>query len=121
MRGMPTRNTGPEMLVRKALHTIGLRYRLNGSDLPGRPDIIFPKQRIAVFVDGCFWHYCPHHCVLPKNNRGWWRAKLSENRRRDRRNDKALEKQGWVAIHVWEHENYDTAAERISRVVWGLR
>lgn len=117
MRRMPSRNTGPEVMVRRALHALGLRYRLHRAGLPGRPDIVFPRQRVAVFVDGCFWHYCPRHCVLPKNNRVWWLAKLRGNRRRDRCNDRALEKQGWVAIRVWEHENYALAVTRISQVV----
>lgn len=117
MRRMPTCNTSPEVMVRKALHALGLRYRLHRADLPGRPDIVFPRQRIAVFVDGCFWHYCPQHCVVPRNNRLWWLAKLRANRRRDQRNDEALKKLGWVAIRVWEHENYESAANRVSRAV----
>ncbi len=121
MRAMPRRDTGPEVILRRAIHSHGLRYRLRCADLPCRPDFVFPRQRIAVFVDGCFWHYCPQHCVVPKNNRLWWLAKLRANRRRDRRNDKALEKLGWVAIHVWEHENYVSAANRISRAVRGRR
>jgi DNA mismatch endonuclease (patch repair protein) len=121
MRKMPTRNSGPELVLRKSLHRLGMRYALHGADLPGRPDIVFRSARLAVFVDGCFWHFCPRHCVLPRHNHEWWFQKLSANRRRDRIKDKDLAEIGWVAIHVWEHQNMGTAAARISRVVIARR
>jgi len=117
MRRMPTRDSGPEIELRCRLHRLGLRYRLHRASLPGRPDIVFPSARVAVFVDGCFWHLCPRHCTIPRNNRRWWLEKLRGNRRRDRVKDKALAEQGWLAIHVWEHQNMDTAATRIVGVV----
>jgi DNA mismatch endonuclease (patch repair protein) len=70
----------------------------------GKPDFVFRKQRVAVFVDGCFWHCCPHHSNLPVNSRAFWRAKLDGNRRRDRRVDRTLRKRGWRVLRIWEHD-----------------
>jgi DNA mismatch endonuclease, patch repair protein len=117
MRAMPTRHSRPEVLLRQLLHRLGLRYRLHGEGLPGRPDVVFRRAKVAVFVDGCFWHYCPLHGMLPRNNREWWRAKLLANRTRDRRNDRALSAQGWLPLHVWEHENMDAVARRVLKHV----
>jgi DNA mismatch endonuclease (patch repair protein) len=110
MQAMPTSHSRPEVLLRRLLHRRGLRYRLHGNGLPGRPDVVFRRAKVAVFIDGCFWHYCPMHCVLPKNNREWWKAKLLATRVRDRRNDRILSSAGWLTVHVWEHENMDAAA-----------
>lgn len=109
---MPVSNTGPEVRLRSALHRLGLRFRLNAS-LPGRPDIVLPRARLAVFVDGCFWHACPAHGVIPRNNREWWTAKLSRTTARDREKDDALRALGWNVIHVWEHEDANEAAAKI--------
>lgn len=113
MSNMPTESTGPEMELRRRLHRRGLRYRVNRRDLPGTPDISFSRAKLAVFVDGCFWHGCPEHGTVPKANREWWRRKLEANRERDARKDSALRDRGWMPIHIWEHENPDEAAERI--------
>jgi DNA mismatch endonuclease, patch repair protein len=112
MSRMPRRNSGPEMRIRKILHRRGLRYRVHPT-LPGRPDIAFTRVRVAVFVDGCFWHACPLHGVLPKNNRTWWAEKLERNIERDREKDTALVRDGWTVLHVWEHEDSVAAADRI--------
>jgi DNA mismatch endonuclease (patch repair protein) len=117
MKAMPTRHSRPEVLLRRLLHRLGLRYSLHGQGLPGRPDVVFRQAKVAVFIDGCFWHYCARHCVLPKNNRLWWEAKLLANRIRDRRNDRALSADGWLALHVWEHEDMDAAASRVHKHV----
>ena len=111
---MPRANTGPELALRRQLHTRGLRYRVNLRGIPGRPDIAFTRARIAVFVDGCFWHRCPDHGVLPKHNAEWWEAKLAETVARDRRKDSALRECGWTVIHVWEHEDPADAADVIA-------
>lgn len=116
---MPVKNTRPEVQLRSALHALGLRFRLNGG-LPGRPDIVFTRARIAVFVDGCFWHACPEHGVMPKNNREWWQQKLGRNVERDREKDAELAARGWEVIHVWEHEDPVRAASLI-RERWRLR
>ncbi len=114
MSRMPTRDSKPELKLRSALHQLGLRYRLHRKDLPGTPDICFGPVRIAVFVDGCFWHMCPEHGVLPKANRQWWSDKLLANVERDRRKDDELAAMGWLPVHIWEHDDPDRAAQRIA-------
>jgi DNA mismatch endonuclease (patch repair protein) len=114
MQRMPRASTGPEIDLRRALHRCGLRFRVTGVRLPGRPDVVFTRARIAVFVDGCFWHRCPQHGVLPKNNADWWLAKLDRNVERDREKDAALAALGWDIVHVWEHEDMAKAAARIA-------
>jgi DNA mismatch endonuclease (patch repair protein) len=104
---MPRASTGPEVQLRRALHTAGLRYRVHDRALPGTPDIVFPRARLAIFIDGCFWHGCSEHGVLPKNNREWWREKLTINRERDQRKDEGLKSIGWLPLHFWEHEDVD--------------
>ncbi|MER3453275.1 MAG: very short patch repair endonuclease [Chloroflexota bacterium] len=103
MSRMPRESTGPELALRRLLHARGLRFRLHRRDLPGTPDIVLPRARIAVFVDGCFWHGCPEHGTLPKHNREWWAAKLAANVERDRRKDEELVALGWLPLHFWEH------------------
>ena len=121
MQRMPRSSSGPEMLIRRELHSRGLRFRVNHPRLPGRPDIAFTAARIAVFIDGCFWHSCPDHSVLPKNNRDWWRSKLERNVERDREKDAQLEKLGWTVVHVWEHEEPLEAADAIEQIWRSIR
>ena len=109
--------TRPELILRSELHSRGLRFRVNRRQLPGTPDIVFGPAKVAVFVDGCFWHSCPDHGVLPKNNREWWRTKLRANRERDLRKNQELEELGWLVIHVWEHEKVGPAADGIESLV----
>ena len=116
MSRLRRRDTGPEIALRQSLHRRGVRYRLHRSDLPGRPDIVVVKLRLAVFVDGCFWHGCPEHCVAPKSNAEFWRTKIQSNRARDRRNDAGLKGMGWTPMHIWEHENPDEVAEHVRRL-----
>lgn len=110
----PRSSTKPELALRRELHRRGLRYRVNHPGLPGRPDIALTRAKIAVFVDGCFWHRCPQHGTMPRNNRDWWQAKLDRNVARDRAKDTALADLGWTAMHVWEHEAPAAAADRIA-------
>jgi DNA mismatch endonuclease (patch repair protein) len=120
MSRMPRRDSGPEIAVRRILHARGLRFRVNHPDLPGRPDVVFTRARIAIFIDGCFWHACPVHGTLPRNNRDWWRAKLDTNLKRDRRKDEELRALGWTPLHYWEHETpEDVADDVVSR--WSER
>jgi DNA mismatch endonuclease (patch repair protein) len=119
MQRMGRENTAPELALRKALTRLGLRYRLHRRDLPGTPDIVFVTARVAVFVDGCFWHACPEHGVAPRANSGWWSDKLAANRERDARNDEALRESGWLPIRVWEHEDPALAAVSIEAQVSG--
>jgi DNA mismatch endonuclease, patch repair protein len=117
MSAMPTRDTRTEVALRRELHRRGLRFRVQARNLPGRPDIVFTRARIAVFVDGCFWHCCPVHGTSPKNNRDWWAAKLGENVARDRRKDDDLYELGWLPVHVWEHDDPASSADTI-RMLW---
>ena len=116
---MPVKNTGPEVRLRSAMHAVGLRFRI-GSKLPGHPDIVLTRARLAVFVDGCFWHACPDHATTPKNNREWWTEKLERTVQRDLEKDAALRALGWDVVHVWEHEDAVEAAARI-REIWLTR
>jgi DNA mismatch endonuclease, patch repair protein len=120
MQKMRRSSTAPEMLIRNELHHRGLRYRVNFALLPGRPDLAFTLARIAVFVDGCFWHACAEHGILPKNNREWWREKLERNVARDREKDQQLDMAGWVVVHIWEHEDPVVAADAIEEL-WRSR
>ena len=116
MAALRTSSTGPELALRRELHRRGLRFRVNVRNLPGRPDIVLSRARIAVFVDGCFWHGCPVHAVAPKANATWWESKLSDNRERDERNEASLRDTGWLVVRAWEHENPTTVAEEIERL-----
>lgn len=111
MAGIRSKNTKPEMVVRKFLHGLGLRYRLHRKSLPGTPDLVFPKYKTVIFVHGCFWH--GHDCryfKLPKTRTGFWLAKISGNRARDARNEEALRASGWKVIVIHECEIRDGAA-----------
>lgn len=122
MQSNRRRDTSSERLVRSALHRRGLRFRVDlpiqvEGARPVRPDVVFPRARIAMFVDGCFWHGCPEHGTLPATNRGYWIPKIDENQQRDRRNTAALKTAGWTVIRVWAHEDADGVAERVERLV----
>jgi DNA mismatch endonuclease (patch repair protein) len=114
-------DTGPEQRLRSALHRRGLRFRkdhrIDAGDVRVRADVVFPRERVAVFVDGCFWHCCPDHATQPKANASFWVAKLRRNVERDRLVDAALERTAWTVIRIWEHERSDDAASRIANVV----
>lgn len=121
MQRMPRTRTKPEMQLRRELHRRGMRFRVNYPKLPGRPDIAFTKLRLAVFVDGCFWHMCPLHSTMPRNNAEWWRIKLLRNVERDREKDDQLSVRGWHVLHIWEHEDTHEAADKVSALVSSLR
>lgn len=105
MSRVRSRDTGPEMRLRRALWSAGHRYRLgHGLKLPGKPDLVFPRPRMAVYVDGCFWHACPLHATQPKTRSEWWREKLEGNVARDRRVDAQMADLGWTVMRFWEHE-----------------
>ena len=120
MKGNRAADTRPELAVRSAVHRLGLRFRKHARPLPAvrcKPDLIFPTERIAVFVDGCFFHRCPDHGSSPRTNSAYWRAKLDRNVSRDRENDAALAAAGWIVIRIWEHEDAEAAAHRVAAVV----
>jgi DNA mismatch endonuclease (patch repair protein) len=111
MRSIKSSNTKPELAVRRLLTRLGFRYRLHVRSLPGRPDIVFPGRRLALFVHGCLWHL-HEHCPLariPKSKPEYWPAKLARNRSRDIENRKDLERLGWRAEVIWECETRDVA------------
>lgn len=114
------RDTRPETALRSALHAAGRRFRV-AYPVPGRRrctiDIAFPRRRVAVFVDGCFWHGCPEHGTQPKSNVERWAAKLASNRDRDRHVDALLRDLGWVVVRVWEHEELEPACARVLRAL----
>lgn len=118
MMATKRRDTPGELRLRQALHRMGLRYSIDAPPLPDlrrRADVLFRRDRVAVFVDGCFWHGCPRHKSQPKANAEWWRAKLAANIRRDRDTDRRLRAAGWLVIRVWAHEAPDSAAQRVQR------
>ena len=103
MSGIRGKNTRPELLIRRSLHRLGYRYRLHSSKLPGKPDLVFPRYRAVIFVNGCFWH--GHDCHLfkwPSSRAEWWRAKIARTRATDAANRKALAQAGWRILDVWE-------------------
>ena len=122
MQAVPRRDTAPEVAVRRAVWAMGLRYRVDTAPLAGlrrKADLVFTKARVAVFIDGCFWHACPDHGTAPTVNTGYWQPKLARNVERDAETNAALEGAGWVVVRVWEHEDPVTAANRIASSVHG--
>jgi DNA mismatch endonuclease, patch repair protein len=120
MRRTRRRDTSCEMAIRRAVHAMGLRYRVDHPlpfDKRRRADLLFTRAKVAVFVDGCFWHGCPEHGTLPKANRSWWREKIDANKRRDADTTTKMREQQWEVVRVWEHENPEEAALRVSTTV----
>ncbi len=120
MQRQSRRDTAPELFVRRAVWKRGLRYRVDVSPIRGarrRADLVFTRAKVAVYVDGCFWHSCPHHATTPKANRAWWIEKLRANVTRDRDTDRRLHEAGWIALRIWEHEDPETAAAGVERIV----
>lgn len=103
MSNVRNKNTGLEMQLRRALWKAGMRYRVNFK-LPGKPDIVFPKRKVAIFIDGCFWHGCPIHGTNPETNAEFWKTKIKVNIERDIRVTSQLTDMGWLVIRVWGHE-----------------
>jgi DNA mismatch endonuclease, patch repair protein len=120
MRGNRSRDTKPELQLRSCLHALGLRYRVSVrpvSSIRRTADVVFSSVRVAVFVDGCYWHGCPAHYRPAKRNTEFWTEKIETNRRRDFETDRLLEEAGWAVIRVWEHEDPLTAAQGVAEVV----
>jgi len=115
-----TRDTAPEVALRRLLHADGLRYRVDRSPLRGvrrRADLVFGPARVAVYVDGCFWHGCPQHGTRPTANREWWLEKINTNKARDADTDRQLAAAGWLGVRVWEHDDPRSAADQIRAVI----
>ena len=120
MLGNRRRDTQPELRLRRILHARGLRFRVDAQPVRGlrrRADLVFGPSKVAVFVDGCFWHGCPDHGTLPKSNADYWLPSVSRNVERDRETDALLQAEGWCVVRVWEHENGEEAADRVFREV----
>jgi DNA mismatch endonuclease (patch repair protein) len=103
--------------VAEALKRKGFKVSLNPDHLPGKPDLVLDRHRVAVFVHGCFWHGCPRHFRCPKHNARWWREKIEVNRKRDKRKARALRRMGYSVITVWEHEDCSQSASRVQKAV----
>ena len=124
MLGNRSRDTAPEVALRRLLHARGLRYRIATRPLPSvrrTADLVFRPSKVAVFVDGCFWHRCPVHATDPKTNSDYWKPKLERNVERDRETDRLLAESGWLSIRIWEHEDPRKAAQRVVRIVRSRR
>jgi len=124
MLGNRARDTKPELAVRRLLHAHGLRYRVNfrpSAVLRRTADIVFTRRRIAVFIDGCFWHGCPLHGTSPRANAAYWGPKLARNAERDLETTAVLEAQGWLVLRFWEHESPASVAEAVEAAVAGAR
>ncbi|MFE1166182.1 very short patch repair endonuclease [Nocardiopsis sp. NPDC058789] len=120
MRGNRGRDTKPELLLRSALHRRGMRYRVSARPVPGlrrTADLVFVRARVAVFVDGCYWHGCPEHLRPARANGAFWRDKIATNRARDAETNRILSEEGWDVLRFWEHEAPDTAADRVVDLV----
>jgi len=111
------KDTSPERIIRQRLWAAGLRYRLQARTPGGRADIVVPGRKLAIFIDGCFWHGCPEHYVRPRSRNEFWKAKLAENVSRDRRQTLLLDAVGWRVVRVWEHEVHEAPEEVVVRIL----
>ncbi|MEU3502139.1 very short patch repair endonuclease [Streptomyces hundungensis] len=124
MQAIRSRDTKPEQLIRRLVHAQGLRYRVSAKPLPGlrrTADMVFRPAKVAVFIDGCYWHGCPEHYVPPKTNPGYWSQKVAGNMNRDRDTDQQLLAAGWTVLRFWEHESPEDCAVRIAATVSRLK
>ncbi|GAA3670117.1 very short patch repair endonuclease [Nocardioides ginsengisoli] len=120
MQGNRARDTRPEMAVRRLLHAMGLRYRVDARPLPDlnrRADIVFSKAKVAVFIDGCYWHGCPEHGTTARTNADYWGPKIQRNRDRDADTSQRLSEAGWTVARFWEHEPPGAVADAVSALV----
>jgi DNA mismatch endonuclease, patch repair protein len=114
------RDTAPELALRSELHRRGFRFRVDRApvaDVRSRADLVFGPARVAVYVDGCFWHSCPEHATTPRSNAEFWEQKLERNRERDDETNRLLQERGWEVLRIWEHEDSAEAADRVSKTV----
>lgn len=124
MQAIRSRDTKPEQLVRRLVHGLGLRYRVCAKPLPDlrrTADMVFRPAKVAVFIDGCYWHGCPEHYVAPRTNPGYWSGKVAGNIARDRDTDQRLHDAGWTVLRFWEHESAEACALQIAAEVSRLR
>lgn len=124
MRANRGRDTSPELALRSVLHRLGYRYRVDVPPFRGmrrKADLVFTRHRVAVFVDGCYWHGCPDHFSLPATNSDYWHAKITGNRERDVDTDRRLREAGWTPVRVWEHESLEDAVELVVDTLQGTQ
>jgi len=124
MQGNRSKDTLAELAIRRALHAGGLRYRVNMRPIPSlrrTADVVFTRAKVAVFIDGCFWHACPTHYVEPKANVDYWRPKIERNRARDAETTSHLEEAGWIVMRFWEHQVPETVVKEIALAVRAAR
>ncbi|MFD4033664.1 very short patch repair endonuclease [Streptomyces sp. NPDC058637] len=124
MQAIRSRDTKPEQLIRRIVHANGLRYRVAAKPLPGlrrTADLVFRPAKVAVFIDGCYWHGCPEHYVPPKTNSRYWSDKVARNMARDRDTNERLTQAGWLVLRFWEHQDSDACALSIVSAVRGRR
>ncbi|MEW1635763.1 very short patch repair endonuclease [Streptomyces sp. NPDC093801] len=124
MQAIRSRDTKPERVIRQLVHSQGLRYRVAARPLPDlrrTADLVFRPAKVAVFIDGCYWHGCPEHYVPPRTNPGYWSDKVARNMARDRDTDQQLERAGWLVLRFWEHERSDVCAATIVSTVQDRR
>jgi DNA mismatch endonuclease (patch repair protein) len=120
MRSNRRRDTKPELALRRLLHARGLRYRVDAkpiATLNRRADLVFARAKVAVFVDGCYWHGCPDHGTAARTNSEYWAPKIAGNRARDAETNRLLREEGWTVVRIWEHEDPIAAAERVLGIV----
>lgn len=124
MQAIRSRDTKPEWLIRRLVHAQGLRYRVAAKPLPNlrrTADMVFRPVKVAVFIDGCYWHGCPEHYVPPRTNSGYWSDKVARNVARDRDTDEKLQAAGWIVLRFWEHDPAEDCAVKIAATVSSLR
>ncbi|GAA2141585.1 hypothetical protein GCM10009727_39270 [Actinomadura napierensis] len=124
MQSNKSRDTKPELALRRAAHALGLRYKVSARPLPTirrTADMLFTRAKVAVFMDGCFWHGCPEHHTRSATNAAYWAEKVRRNRERDRETDQLLAEKGWLVIRIWEHEEPARAAARVAEQVRARR
>jgi len=124
MRANKKRDSVPELRIRSAAHRSGLRFYIFRQPEPGLrvcADLVFPRIKVAVFVDGCFWHGCDEHGTSPKTNADYWRQKIQGNIERDRRVDEELVRAGWLPVRIWEHDDPSTAVATLNSIVRNRR
>lgn len=110
-------NRSTEVRLRACLVRSGLRgWRMHADDLPGKPDFVFDEAKLAIFVDGCFWHSCPLHCRLPKSRKEYWHTKIANNRKRDKKNSHELRRMGWRVVRIWEHRIKTDPMREVRRI-----